>query len=63
MMAPSNEEREMTHHQRSLVNSCFEEGQYEPGMAVLDQLRSPSFKPHMQVLLNVILDLPLIAFE
>ncbi|KAF8558031.1 hypothetical protein OG21DRAFT_1456488 [Imleria badia] len=58
MMPPSNEEREMTNHQRSLVNSCFEEGQYESGMAVLDQLRSSSFRPppeHIRQLLYIAL--------
>ena len=63
IMAPSSEEREMTTHQRSLVNNCFEEGQYESGMAVLDQLRSSSFIPPPYVFLNAILDPDLIAFE
>lgn len=38
-------EREMPVHQRGLVDTCFEENQYESGIAVLDQLRSPKFKP------------------
>ncbi|KAF8135683.1 hypothetical protein EV363DRAFT_1447459 [Boletus edulis] len=57
-MAPPNEEREMTNRQRSLVDNCFEEGQYESGMAVLDQLRSSSFKPppdHIRQLLYIAL--------
>lgn len=62
-MAASNEEREMTIHQRGLVDTCFEEGQYESGIAVLDQLRSSFFKPPVQVFLNTILDTDLIAFE
>ncbi|KAG6378154.1 hypothetical protein JVT61DRAFT_13843 [Boletus reticuloceps] len=62
-MAPPNEEREMTNRQRSLVDDCFEEGQYESGMAVLDQLRSSSFKPPPYVSLNAIPDPDLTAFD
>lgn len=39
------QEREMTRNQRGLVETCFEEGQYESGIAVLEQLRSEKFKP------------------
>ncbi|KAG1829146.1 hypothetical protein EV424DRAFT_1382984 [Suillus variegatus] len=39
------QECEMTRNQRGLVETCFEEGQYESGIAVLEQLRSKSFKP------------------
>jgi hypothetical protein len=39
------EEQEMSRHQRGLVDTCFEEGQYESGISVLEQLRSPQFKP------------------
>ncbi|PCH43766.1 hypothetical protein WOLCODRAFT_144682 [Wolfiporia cocos MD-104 SS10] len=39
-------EREMTRNQRGLVDDCFEEGQYEAGLAVLDQLRSPNYRPY-----------------
>lgn len=35
----------MTRNQRGLVETCFEEGQYESGIAVLEQLRSGNFKP------------------
>lgn len=35
----------MTRNQRGLVETCFEEGQYESGIAVLEQLRSENFKP------------------
>lgn len=38
-------EREMSRHQLELVDTCFEEGQYESGISVLEQLRSPQFKP------------------
>lgn len=40
-------EREMSRHQRGLVDTCFEEGQYESAIAVLDQLRSPIYKPSL----------------
>ena len=62
-MATSNEEREMSIYQRGLVDTCFEEGQYESGIAVLDQLRSASFKPPPQVSLDAILVPELIAFR
>ncbi|KAI6157549.1 hypothetical protein BKA82DRAFT_995878 [Pisolithus tinctorius] len=39
------EEREMTRNQRNLVDTCFEEGQYESGIAALELLRSTVFKP------------------
>lgn len=39
------QECEMTRNQRGLVETCFEEGQYESGIAVLEQLRSEKFKP------------------
>ncbi|KAG1770479.1 hypothetical protein EDD22DRAFT_770017 [Suillus occidentalis] len=39
------QECEMTRNQRGLVETCFEEGQYESGIAVLEQLRSKNFKP------------------
>lgn len=38
-------ELEMSRGQRELVNSCWEENQYESGIAVLEQLRSPRHKP------------------
>ncbi|KAH0827534.1 hypothetical protein J3R83DRAFT_4253 [Lanmaoa asiatica] len=49
-MVASNEEREMTRNQRGLVDTCFEEGQYESGIAVLDQLRD-----HIRQLLYIAL--------
>ncbi|KAF8844655.1 hypothetical protein BDN67DRAFT_894529 [Paxillus ammoniavirescens] len=57
-MIPSNEEREMTRNQRGLVETCFEEGQYESGISVLEHLRSTSFKPpaaHIRQLLYIAL--------
>lgn len=38
-------ETEMTQQQLATVDSCFEEGQYDSGIFVLDQLRSPAHKP------------------
>lgn len=38
-------EREMSQYQQGLVDTCFEEGQYESGISVLEQLRSPQIKP------------------
>ncbi|EIW83141.1 hypothetical protein CONPUDRAFT_164139 [Coniophora puteana RWD-64-598 SS2] len=40
------EEKEMTRHQRGLVDTCFEEGQYESGIAMMEQLRTSRYKPH-----------------
>jgi pentatricopeptide repeat protein len=42
---PNDQEREMSRHQRGLVDTCFEEGQYESGISVLEQLRSSHVKP------------------
>ncbi|KAF9010495.1 hypothetical protein BDQ17DRAFT_1346323 [Cyathus striatus] len=39
------QELEMGYHQRALVDSCFEEGQYEAAISVLEQLRSPIYRP------------------
>ena len=38
-------EREITVHQRNLVDTCFEEGQYEAAISVLDEFRSLKCKP------------------
>lgn len=38
-------ERQMSRHQLSLVDTCFEEGQYTSGISVLEQLRSPHLTP------------------
>lgn len=38
-------EYEMTISQRGLVDTCFEEGQYETGVGILDSFRSPTMKP------------------
>ena len=45
----SEVEREMTRNQRGLVDTCFEEGQYESGIAMLELLRSTTFKPPSSV--------------
>lgn len=45
LFAEITEEREMTRTQRNLVDTCFEEGQYESGIAALELLRSTAFKP------------------
>lgn len=42
-------EREMTFHQRGLVDTCLEEGQFESAIDLMDQLRSPHYKPPMYV--------------
>lgn len=38
-------ERELPLIQRGIIDNCFEEGQYEYGIDVLDKLRSHSYKP------------------
>jgi hypothetical protein len=38
-------ERELTTRQAALVDSAFEEGQYESGIAMLEQLCSPTDHP------------------
>ncbi|KZT26752.1 hypothetical protein NEOLEDRAFT_1062201 [Neolentinus lepideus HHB14362 ss-1] len=51
-------EREMTKNQRGLVDACFEEGQYESGISLLQQLRSSGYKPspsHIRQLLYIAL--------
>ncbi|KAF9222564.1 hypothetical protein BS17DRAFT_809244 [Gyrodon lividus] len=58
MITPDIEERDMTRNQRGLVDTCFEEGQYESGITVLEHLRSTSFKPpavHIRQLLYIAL--------
>lgn len=46
----SEVEREMTRNQRGLVDTCFEEGQYESGIAMLELLRSTTFKPPSDII-------------
>ncbi|KAJ3989854.1 hypothetical protein F5890DRAFT_1483220 [Lentinula detonsa] len=44
----------MNRHQRGLVDACFEENQYDEGIALLSQLRTPAVLPsasHMRQLL------------
>ncbi|KAH9892596.1 hypothetical protein C8Q73DRAFT_698780 [Cubamyces lactineus] len=38
-------ERDLTIHQRNLVDTCFEENQYEAAISVLDEIRSSKSKP------------------
>jgi len=38
-------EREMPLMQRTLIDNCFEENQYEYGIDLLDKLRVNSYKP------------------
>lgn len=38
-------EKELTTRQAALVDSAFEEGQYESGIAMLEQLCSPTDHP------------------
>ena len=38
-------EWEMTNYQRNLVDTCFEEGNYDSAISLLDNLRHPSTKP------------------
>jgi hypothetical protein len=47
-------EEEMSRHQSGLVETCFEEGQYDSGIKILDQLRSPRHKPSEYVLVAVL---------
>ncbi|KAG6900499.1 hypothetical protein C0993_009809 [Termitomyces sp. T159_Od127] len=51
-------EFEMSAHQRGLVDTCLEEGQFESAIALLEQLRSPTYKPttsHIRQLLYIAL--------
>lgn len=45
-------EKEMGKHQCSLVDNCFEEGQYMQGIAYLDQLRLIDQRPSPYVYLE-----------
>ena len=40
-----NEERPLPVHQRNLVDTWFEEGQYDAAITVLNDFRSPMFIP------------------
>ncbi|KAF8575090.1 hypothetical protein K439DRAFT_771748 [Ramaria rubella] len=44
-MSDKGPERELPLAQRSLVDNCFEEGQYEYGIDVLDKFRGQGYKP------------------
>ena len=43
---PQAVEREMTNYQRNLVDTCFEEGNYDSAISLLDNLRHPSVMPY-----------------
>jgi hypothetical protein len=45
MSPPYSGERELTTRQAALVDSAFEEGQYESGIEMLEQLCSPTEHP------------------
>ncbi|KIJ49591.1 hypothetical protein M422DRAFT_27955 [Sphaerobolus stellatus SS14] len=45
MSTDQTEEREIPLIQRGIVDNCFEEGQYEYGIDVMDKLRAKSYKP------------------
>jgi hypothetical protein len=40
-----NQERDMPRNLYGIVDTCFEEGQYEAGIGVLNHLRCPKYKP------------------
>ncbi|KAF8070655.1 hypothetical protein FPV67DRAFT_1448356 [Lyophyllum atratum] len=51
-------ERELSTHQRGVVDTCFEEGQFESAIAVMEQLRSSNYKPavpHIRQLIYIAL--------
>ncbi|KAG6845305.1 hypothetical protein H0H87_011155 [Tephrocybe sp. NHM501043] len=63
-MASATEQRdgaveyEMSTHQRGLIDTCLEEGQFESAITLLEQLRSPSRKPtiaHIRQLIYIAL--------
>ncbi|KAG6850937.1 hypothetical protein H0H93_005806 [Arthromyces matolae] len=57
-MASDEQEMLMSTHQRGLVDTCFEEGQFESAIALLEQLRSPRYKPapsHLRQLIYIAL--------
>lgn len=39
-------ERELTANQRNLVDTCFEEGNYDAAISLVDKLRHPKYKPY-----------------
>ena len=44
--ALASSERDLTVHQKSLADNCFDEGQYEAAIDALDQIRSRKNKPY-----------------
>ncbi|KAF7315447.1 hypothetical protein MIND_00059600 [Mycena indigotica] len=56
--ATTSMESEMSHHQRNLVDLCFEEGEYDAGIELLSQLKSSTHRPsksHIRQLLYIAL--------
>ncbi|KAM5531590.1 hypothetical protein V8D89_014759 [Ganoderma adspersum] len=56
--ALASSERDLTVHQKSLADNCFDEGQYEAAIDALDQIRSRKNKPydaHIRQLLYIAL--------
>lgn len=49
MTISQSREKEMSVRLRALVDNLFEEGHYEEGLAELDKLRHPTYKPSMFV--------------
>lgn len=45
----STESADLGRHLRTLVEACFEEGQYESGLGLLEQLREQKIKPYPYV--------------
>ncbi|KAF5385121.1 hypothetical protein D9615_000897 [Tricholomella constricta] len=51
-------ERELSNHQRGIVDTCFEEGQFESAIALMEQLRTSNAKPavsHVRQLIYIAL--------
>lgn len=46
----TNTEAEMSRSQQDLVSSCWEENQYDQGITILEQLRSPKHRPSAYIL-------------
>ncbi|KAJ3552207.1 hypothetical protein NM688_g4272 [Phlebia brevispora] len=50
----ANVERELTVNQRNLIDTCFEEGNYDAAISLLDKLRHPNCKPYPVHLRNLV---------
>lgn len=38
----ATEQRELNYYQRNLIDTCFEEGQFDSALDLLEQMRSPN---------------------